>query len=327
MEKKKKDSDEQLERPPDGATSSQTAKPGRKHGHIAFAALHTPKRTTMHRRDQHQPQSAPLPPNYYTSAYPNARTGGGAAIGGPGVMYFQNPLMDFAHWAPYPASIPPGIPPGLAHLMGVDCILVLQQVSLMEAMMDWHQACKFMVLNAEGYCIFYAYETSGIWARCCCHDSRPLQIHVKDMYQNEMIYMNRMCGCSQYPCLFQCCCLTAMEVYSMPFTPIGAVIGHSAPGSILLDIVDADENVLFHVQQQTGCLCVYCFYEAEFAITALDGNETEIGLIRKQWGGLFRDMLSNGDVFTVNFPQDLDVKVKALFIAAMFLINYMYYED
>lgn len=57
-----------------------------------------------------------------------------------------------------------------------------------------------------------------------------------------------------------------------------------------------------------------------FQITALDPDETEIGLIRKQWGGLFRDMLSSADVFTVNFPQDLDVKVKALFIAAMFLI-------
>lgn len=45
-----------------------------------------------------------------------------------------------------------------------------------------------------------------------------------------------------------------------------------------------------------------------------------IGRISKQWAGLDTEMLTDADNFGVQFPIDLDVKIKAVVLAACFLI-------
>ncbi|KAK6618226.1 hypothetical protein RUM44_002677 [Polyplax serrata] len=72
-----------------------------------------------------------------------------------------------------------------------------------------------------------------------------------------------------------------LEVYSPPLTPVGAIT----------------------------------------QIHALDFNETEIGIIRRQLGGYISSVLSNTDYFGISFPVDLDVRLKAVFLGALFLIS------
>lgn len=45
-----------------------------------------------------------------------------------------------------------------------------------------------------------------------------------------------------------------------------------------------------------------------------------IGRISKQWAGLDTEMFTDADHFGVQFPMDLDVKIKAVVLAACFLI-------
>lgn len=45
-----------------------------------------------------------------------------------------------------------------------------------------------------------------------------------------------------------------------------------------------------------------------------------VGRISKQWGGLLREALTDEDDFGLQFPLDLDVKVKAVLLGATFLI-------
>lgn len=45
-----------------------------------------------------------------------------------------------------------------------------------------------------------------------------------------------------------------------------------------------------------------------------------VGRISKQWGGLLREALTDADDFGLQFPLDLDVKVKAVLLGATFLI-------
>lgn len=45
-----------------------------------------------------------------------------------------------------------------------------------------------------------------------------------------------------------------------------------------------------------------------------------IGRISKQWTGLDTEMFTDADNFGVQFPMDLDVKMKAVVLAACFLI-------
>ena len=69
-----------------------------------------------------------------------------------------------------------------------------------------------------------------------------------------------------------------------------------------------------------------------------------MGTITKQWSGLGKEMFTDADNFGINFPMDLDVKVrehcfaalpviiiqfsqmKATLLGALFLVDFMYFE-
>ena len=50
-----------------------------------------------------------------------------------------------------------------------------------------------------------------------------------------------------------------------------------------------------------------------------DGS-VKVGKISKQWSGLVREAFTDADMFGINFPLDLDVKIKAVLLGACFLI-------
>jgi hypothetical protein len=49
-------------------------------------------------------------------------------------------------------------------------------------------------------------------------------------------------------------------------------------------------------------------------------GETEVGKISKQWTGYVREAYTDADNFGATFPMDLDVKIKAVLLAGVFLI-------
>ena len=49
-------------------------------------------------------------------------------------------------------------------------------------------------------------------------------------------------------------------------------------------------------------------------------GETPVGQIRKQWTGFVKEAFTDADNFGITFPMDLDVKVKATMLGAVFLI-------
>lgn len=53
-------------------------------------------------------------------------------------------------------------------------------------------------------------------------------------------------------------------------------------------------------------------------VLSLDGQK--IGKISKQWSGLTREAFTDADMFGINFPMDLDAKMKAVLIGACLLI-------
>lgn len=56
-------------------------------------------------------------------------------------------------------------------------------------------------------------------------------------------------------------------------------------------------------------------------VQILTMDETsKIGKISKQWTGLLREAFTDSDNFGIQFPMDLDVKMKAVMIGACFLI-------
>ncbi|XP_046905032.1 phospholipid scramblase 1-like isoform X2 [Hypomesus transpacificus] len=70
-----------------------------------------------------------------------------------------------------------------------------------------------------------------------------------------------------------------------------------------------------------SCLCPCCLQE----LWGKDGGEP-IGRISKQWSGLLKETFTDADNFGIQFPLDMDVKMKAVLMGTCFLIDFMYFE-
>ena len=53
----------------------------------------------------------------------------------------------------------------------------------------------------------------------------------------------------------------------------------------------------------------------------------ECGKITKKWSGLGKEMFTDADNFAVTFPAEWHVEVKALFLGAVFLIDFVHFEN
>ncbi len=53
----------------------------------------------------------------------------------------------------------------------------------------------------------------------------------------------------------------------------------------------------------------------------------ECGKITKKWSGLMKEGITDADNFGVMFPADGDVESKALFLGAVFLIDFVHFEN
>ena len=49
-----------------------------------------------------------------------------------------------------------------------------------------------------------------------------------------------------------------------------------------------------------------------------------VGKVTKQWSGIAREAFTDADNFGINFPMDLDVRIKTVLLAAVFLIVSLY---
>jgi len=56
-------------------------------------------------------------------------------------------------------------------------------------------------------------------------------------------------------------------------------------------------------------------------------GEVEVGKITKKWSGLWKEGFTDADNFAVTFPAEWDVRLKALFVGAVFLIDYVHFEN
>ena len=73
------------------------------------------------------------------------------------------------------------------------------------------------------------------------------------------------------------------------------------------------------------CTTSICGSDVEFKVCSPDGS-TEVGKISKQWSGFLREGFTDADTFGINFPIDLDVRMKAVLLGASFLIDFIFFE-
>ncbi|XP_053269047.1 phospholipid scramblase 1 [Pleuronectes platessa] len=202
----------------------------------------------------------------------------------------------------------------------VDQLLIKQKVEVVEALVGFESNNKYEVRNAMGQNVFYAVEENDCLSRQCCGPVRSFNIHVLDNFGQEVITVTRPLKCMS--CFFPCC-LQELEVQSPPGNTVGYVVQQWHPFSPKFLVTDEHCEPVLKIH---GPFCGWsCLPDVDFEILTMD-EVSKIGKISKQWTGLLREMFTDADNFGIQFPMDLDVKIKAVMIGACFLIDFMFFE-
>ncbi|XP_055623905.1 phospholipid scramblase 2-like isoform X2 [Toxorhynchites rutilus septentrionalis] len=221
-------------------------------------------------------------------------------------------------WMTIPQGIP-SCPPGLEYLTSIDQLLVHQKVELLEAFTGFEAANKYTVKNTIGQKVYWAVEDTDCCTRNCCGPARPFDMKILDYYQNEVLHFYRPLRCQS--CCFPCC-LQSMEVSAPPGNVIGTVEQNWSILKPQFSIKDQAGSTVLKIE---GPFCTFNMCgDVEFKVVTNDGRH--VGKISKQWSGLVREAFTDSDHFGINFPMDLDVRVKATLLGALFLIDYMFFE-
>lgn len=222
----------------------------------------------------------------------------------------------------------PGCPPGLEYLTQVDQLLVHQQIELLEVFTNWESCNRYAIKNTLGQQVYFAAEESDTCHRQCCGASRGFTMHITDNLGQEVVRVNRefkcCAGCNW--CANSDCCAMTVAVEA----PVGQVVGYvrqmqscCAPKYV---IMDAQQSVVLQIEGPVIiCQGPCCMNDQDFMLYSAD-KAHQVGKISKQWSGFAQEMFTTADNFGISFPMDLDVKIKAVILGALFLIDFMYFE-
>lgn len=261
------------------------------------------------------------PPSYIQPGQQVIQPG---VYGQPGVPGQPQPVQ----WMQRPESVP-GCPPGLEYLTQIDQLLVHQQVEIFEMMTNWETRNRYQIKNSVGQQVYFAQEESDTCHRQCCGPSRGFIMHITDNLGQEVIRVNRefKCCAGFNCCAGANCCSMEIEIEA----PVGQVVGYVKQRQSCLapkySINDAQDQSVLMIEGPT-CICQgpCCTNDQEFIVYSCDMAH-EVGKISKQWSGFVKEYFTQADNFGISFPMDLDVKLKAVMIGAVFLIDFMFFEN
>ncbi|CAG00712.1 unnamed protein product, partial [Tetraodon nigroviridis] len=276
----------------------------------------------------------------------------------PVVMYQPGPVpgpQQGAHPgavspAPFsgPPAVPVGVPPGLEYLTQIDQILIHQKVELLEgkkevlpaagppwgfeprlhgvlvpprpAFIGFETNNQYEIKNSLGQKIYKAKEKNDCCTRNCCGSLRSFDMKIKDNMDREVIRLIRPFRCVSCWCP---CCLQEMEVQAPPGTTIGYIKQDWHPFLPRFSIQGANKETVLKLEGP--CMACNCCGDVNFELRGKD-SDSPIGRISKQWSGLLKEVFTDTDNFGIQFPLDMDVKMKAVLLGACFLIDFMFFE-
>lgn len=221
-----------------------------------------------------------------------------------------------------------GCPPGLEYLSTLDQILVHQKVELLEVMTGWETKNKYSVKNSMGQQCYYAFEESETCHRLCCGSERGFVMHIVDNTNQEVLRAVRDFKC----CVGCCCCVSGetcayiIDVQSPVGVSIGRIIQLRSSWKPKYAVQNANHETMLVIEGPC-CVCdgPCCTKDIPFKVFTADGSQ-QIGAISRQYAGFTQEMFTDATNFGITFPQDLDVKVKAIVLCATFLIDMMFFE-
>ncbi|XP_071945599.1 phospholipid scramblase 1-like [Antedon mediterranea] len=223
------------------------------------------------------------------------------------------------------------IPRGLEYLSQVDQVLIHQTVELLEVFTGWECKNRYEIKNTLGQQIYFAMEESTCLMRQCCKNGREFYIHITDNSGQEVLR-----GYHPFRCCQGCCCCANNDYCAMDIVleaPVGNKVGFLRQRKFCcsprFELLDAHDRPIFDIQGPCCCKMIQCpcGCTGDVDLDIIDSKSKEkVGAYTKQWSGVVKEWFTKADNFSVQFPMDLDVNLKAALIAGFFLIEVMFFD-
>ncbi|XP_071640879.1 phospholipid scramblase 2 isoform X3 [Temnothorax longispinosus] len=206
-------------------------------------------------------------------------------------------------------SSPPSItcPPGLEYLLSLDCLLVNQKNMEVDG---WQtRRNKYGITDNNGERVFYIeQELRTYWGTCLRKYNSFHEYITYDRNQQETLRLVQP--------FMTCCSLPVLQVYSGS-TLLGSVTQEWGFWQRKFYIRDASDQEVLMIKGS----------QFDLKIKSLD-EKYDIGMIQKHWRGFSQEMFNQfhvSDKYGINFPRDLDVKIKAVLLGATILIDFLFF--
>ena len=197
--------------------------------------------------------------------------------------------------------------PVLAHSTA---LMIHQQKEWGEILTGWDSKNRYAIGDGTGTPMLYAGEVGGglggFLARGFLKNSRPFTIELRDAMGQVQLVIRR-------PFTFF---FSRIEISDAMGQPIGRVRQRWSWFSRRFTVEDAHGRDLATVH---GPL----FSPWTFKILV---NDAEVGVIRKKWSGLGREMFTAADTFGLELGPTMSPELRPLCLAATFLVDFVYFE-
>ena len=233
-------------------------------------------------------------------------------------------------------------------LGGVDKVVVSQNVEKIETATSWMSlgCCKvetenrYELVDVDSRKTLFVADEESLWCLrnpCCCCDcicwcchsdcasrrSFTMNLTAESLEGPLVLEMNRPCASDCMPC-----CLQSISVRDKTGF-LGSVqqrVHYVAPCTMcgLFEVSNSKKEVIYSIN--TPCVLTTCCC-TEVAFTIMDKEGNEVGDISKQSANVAKEALTDADRFLINFPDGCDAQMKAVLMGALFLFDYLFYED
>lgn len=207
--------------------------------------------------------------------------------------------------------------PGLESLVDVDHILVKQKTEFMEFFNSVEEANQYSIFDGEGQLLFHAVEKSNFFARNLIGKSRGFTMPIKNPQMQDVFVLQRPFRCT----MFGLCsprCTEFVSVQSAQGAHLGCfdqISPKCCSMNMFYAIKDENDDIRLRIRFPST---MSCCSDMQFEVVDMEGNV--LGEIRKKWAGFKKEFFTQADNFGITFPIDLDVKLKALLVAACILL-------
>ncbi len=193
-------------------------------------------------------------------------------------------------------------------LSSINTLVISQKKEWGEILSGFETNNKYVVLDASGNELYAAVEEGGsLILRWLLKALRPFEINIYTLDKQLLLNLKR-------PFRFY---FHRLNIFDRQGQSLGSIQKR-------FSILRRKYSVLDGSEKETHQLFGPLLHPWTFIIKK---DDRELGKITKKWSGLLKEGFTDADSFGVMFPASWDSQLKSIFLGAVFLIDFVHFEN